>query len=321
MPHVGRYELGSKIGADHFTDVFRGTDGRLARPVLIRKLKPEILRPSRLEDDLWAEARRTRPSAQLEAALLDVVESDGELALVYALPDGSSLEEMLRMGRKPTVEEAAQIVRGLARWMVASLDTRVPPLSCVFASPRTGVVVLPFELASAERENSLGGLWRKLIGNIDRANGTERSLIESLEQGRLSPADLVKKFDAPPHGRARFFGIALSAAALVGAVVLGALTLSPRSPSISISPEEGRASVRVVVRPWAEVFVDGRYVDTTPFAHPISLSVGTHELSFRHPQAKPESRSVTVKAGQLLALDVELDLPSEGEPSGSAKGR
>lgn len=41
--------------------------------------------------------------------------------------------------------------------------------------------------------------------------------------------------------------------------------------------------IRLLVRPWARVYVDGRFFDTTPFDRPIRLSPGAHEIQLRNP--------------------------------------
>jgi hypothetical protein len=80
------------------------------------------------------------------------------------------------------------------------------------------------------------------------------------------------------------------------------------------------ASLRVVVSPWAEVRVDGRYVDTTPFARAISLSPGTHFVKLTHPEAEAESRTVHLAEGEEFVLDVTMRLTTKAaaEPLPSA---
>jgi serine/threonine-protein kinase len=81
-----------------------------------------------------------------------------------------------------------------------------------------------------------------------------------------------------------------------------------------IVDEPGR--VRVLARPWAEVFVDGRRIDVTPMASPIEVKPGRHTVSFRHPAAPEETRAVELIAGQTVV--VEVDMKVEATPHGSA---
>ncbi|MBM4357326.1 MAG: protein kinase [Deltaproteobacteria bacterium] len=113
-------------------------------------------------------------------------------------------------------------------------------------------------------------------------------------------------------------------ALLVG--VLVALGLSTRSSEGPLEGAEGPrgiveepAHVRVLARPWAEVFVDGQRIDVTPRAAPIDLKPGRHSLVFRHPSAPDEKRIVEVVAGQVLLVDVAMNLRVDGPaPSATA---
>lgn len=49
---------------------------------------------------------------------------------------------------------------------------------------------------------------------------------------------------------------------------------------VSLWNEVGRVSLEV--SPWADVYVDGRYYDTTPLDKPLYLTPGSHELSLKH---------------------------------------
>jgi eukaryotic-like serine/threonine-protein kinase len=74
-----------------------------------------------------------------------------------------------------------------------------------------------------------------------------------------------------------------------------------------LAPQEP-AQIRVVVDPWAEVSVDGQYVDTTPFAAPIPLRAGTHYVRLKHPNAPVEQRTVRLAPGESVLLDVKMQV-------------
>jgi len=67
-----------------------------------------------------------------------------------------------------------------------------------------------------------------------------------------------------------------------------------------------RALLRVVAHPWAEIYVDGEHVETTPLARAIPLAPGRHFVTFRHPNAPDEQRSIKIAAGQSVFLDVTM---------------
>ncbi|APR81668.1 serine/threonine protein kinase [Minicystis rosea] len=81
-----------------------------------------------------------------------------------------------------------------------------------------------------------------------------------------------------------------------------------------------RGYIRVVARPWADVYLDGQIVDTTPIGRPIAVAPGKHFVTFRHPQAPDEQRTIKVTAGQSVFLDVSLriDRGDAGAPKSDA---
>jgi hypothetical protein len=78
---------------------------------------------------------------------------------------------------------------------------------------------------------------------------------------------------------------------------------------LELVPDQA-AYLRVVAQPWADVYVDGERVDTTPFARPIPLSPGTHYIKLTHPQAPEERRDITLSPGETLVLDVNMKVPT-----------
>jgi eukaryotic-like serine/threonine-protein kinase len=148
-------------------------------------------------------------------------------------------------------------------------------------------------------------------------------------------SDVASRLEPPPLGRTLLgFGVLFIALAL-GAVAIrwnAHDTGSAEGNDTSLdgvdrwggatTPKKG-ALLRVLVVPWAEVWVDGRYVDTTPFDRPISLRSGTHFVKLVHPEAEPEARTVELVEGEEKALTVTMRLaaktPSPGGPSAQGK--
>lgn len=65
--------------------------------------------------------------------------------------------------------------------------------------------------------------------------------------------------------------------------------------------------VRVSVRPWADVFVDGKLVARGVRIAELRLPVGEHVVVFGNPGAYDEKRTVVVSsAGELAPIRVEL---------------
>jgi hypothetical protein len=66
-----------------------------------------------------------------------------------------------------------------------------------------------------------------------------------------------------------------------------------------------RVRVNINARPWAEVSIDGQDLGQTPISN-ATVTVGTHQLVFRHPQFGERRQSVviTTKGPQRLAVDL-----------------
>ena len=77
-------------------------------------------------------------------------------------------------------------------------------------------------------------------------------------------------------------------------------------PSAPAAGPRDRGQLRVVARPWAEVFLDGQLIDTTPIGRPIAVAPGKHFVTFRHPRAPDEQRTIKIAAGQTVFLDVSM---------------
>lgn len=86
----------------------------------------------------------------------------------------------------------------------------------------------------------------------------------------------------------------------------------------ALAPDDA-GYLRVVASPWAEVFIDGRKILTTPSARRIPLAPGRHFVKFRNPFCKDVDREVRILRGKSQVLDVELELldvhkPAKDEP-------
>jgi eukaryotic-like serine/threonine-protein kinase len=91
-------------------------------------------------------------------------------------------------------------------------------------------------------------------------------------------------------------------------------TVDEGDPRLGVAPRS--ASLHVVVTPWAEVWIDGRHVDTTPMARAIPLTAGTHVVQFTHPDAERETRTVLLAPGEEAQLEVAMRVTApEPEPT------
>ncbi|NIW47219.1 MAG: PEGA domain-containing protein [Gammaproteobacteria bacterium] len=59
-------------------------------------------------------------------------------------------------------------------------------------------------------------------------------------------------------------------------------------------------------RPWAEVYVDNQFRDSTPLGKPILLSPGKHFLELKHPQLSSYREFINIASGDTLRLQIAL---------------
>jgi PEGA domain-containing protein len=80
----------------------------------------------------------------------------------------------------------------------------------------------------------------------------------------------------------------------------------PAGKVASISLEMPQGSINLNASPWAEVFIDGKRVGETPIGN-LSVTIGPHEVLFRHPQLgeKRQAVSVTLNAPVRLSVDMK----------------
>jgi len=71
-------------------------------------------------------------------------------------------------------------------------------------------------------------------------------------------------------------------------------------------PTSGTGELEIRCIPWARIYVDGEFVETTPLKSPITLSAGVHRLIFRNPSFSDIARQVDVKPGVREELSVDF---------------
>lgn len=64
--------------------------------------------------------------------------------------------------------------------------------------------------------------------------------------------------------------------------------------------------LRLSVQPWAEVYIDGRFIDRTPLTGPVQLAAGDHELLLRHPNRKQYTRTISIAPADTSRLAVTM---------------
>lgn len=62
----------------------------------------------------------------------------------------------------------------------------------------------------------------------------------------------------------------------------------------------------VEARPWADIFIDDKFRDTTPLDNPLILSTGEHLLELKHPALSTYREHIKIQAGDTLQVHVTL---------------
>jgi hypothetical protein len=66
-----------------------------------------------------------------------------------------------------------------------------------------------------------------------------------------------------------------------------------------------KGAVAINATPWAEVWIDGQKAGETPIGN-VDLTLGPHELVFRHPDYPERRHAFTVTAGAPTRVSVEM---------------
>ncbi|MDZ7261458.1 MAG: protein kinase [candidate division KSB1 bacterium] len=83
---------------------------------------------------------------------------------------------------------------------------------------------------------------------------------------------------------------------------------SGQTKSIRVNLWENMSYLVLKVQPWAQVFLDGEYIGTTPFQAPVVVRAGTHSLTFKNPSFNEVTREVRCDAGDTLELKIKLEV-------------
>jgi hypothetical protein len=73
--------------------------------------------------------------------------------------------------------------------------------------------------------------------------------------------------------------------------------------SLSVPHPEGRISINAT--PWADVWIDNVHVGETPLAN-LSIPIGEHEVSFRHPSFGEQRRTAIVRFDTPARVSADL---------------
>jgi hypothetical protein len=73
--------------------------------------------------------------------------------------------------------------------------------------------------------------------------------------------------------------------------------------SLAVTPPNGTVSINAV--PWADVWIDGNSLGQTPLGN-VSVSLGEHEIVFRHPELGERREKAIVRSDRLTRVSANL---------------
>jgi serine/threonine protein kinase len=76
---------------------------------------------------------------------------------------------------------------------------------------------------------------------------------------------------------------------------------------IQLTPVRGSGKLSLEVIPWAKVYINGKYYETTPLEKPITLRAGKHTLILRNPHWGEKRLEVLIKKGEFKKLKVSFE--------------
>lgn len=172
-----------------------------------------------------------------------------------------------------------------------------------------------------ERPESAAQVVRELEALLSGAASLEPEILvrEALEHaGLVKPSPKRVRLREDDHESKRrkqtWLPIGLVALGLTLGLVVGIVwpRRAAHAPERATLVPEHAGYLRIVASPWAEVWIDGERVDTTPFARALALAPGPHKVMLVHPEAKVD-RDVEIAEGKTAFVDVTMPLAlSEG---------
>ncbi len=78
-------------------------------------------------------------------------------------------------------------------------------------------------------------------------------------------------------------------------------------PEKKVEPEIKNGSLFVDCKPWADLYIDGKKIDTTPLEESIELESGEYNLKLVHPNFPEWSEQIFVPENNMLSIQVNMD--------------
>lgn len=115
----------------------------------------------------------------------------------------------------------------------------------------------------------------------------------------------------PMSGKAMQLTMAIASHAALpltrAAVPQSVTAMLPSTTAASVPPVIKKIGyIRVVVLPWAEIYIDGEKVGITPTDINFRVTAGKHKVLLKNPYYKPVLRSVEVSSNQIILVKADM---------------
>ncbi|UCF65288.1 MAG: serine/threonine protein kinase [bacterium] len=82
---------------------------------------------------------------------------------------------------------------------------------------------------------------------------------------------------------------------------------TPEKTTENMIIENTEGKLYIACHPWADVLIDGEYIETTPILQPILLSTGIHKIELRNPTYFTYQENIKIESGRTDTLFVRLE--------------
>jgi hypothetical protein len=103
-------------------------------------------------------------------------------------------------------------------------------------------------------------------------------------------------------------GDTISLSALLVKETTAPVSVTLKQIKEKVIQEKRFSYIKINVNPWAKIYIDNRYIETTPIAKPLKVRSGTHTVKLENPNFKIWQRRIDFNPGKTVTLDVKLEL-------------
>jgi len=272
-------------------------------------------RPPAADVSIDGQPRGTTPltlSVTPGAHSLTLRKNDAERVVPLTVAAGQQVAQYFELTPAPRVDTAARLSVTTdppgARVSVDGHPRGVSPLVIGDLAAAEHRVTVASSGGSADRRITLeAGTTKELVFSLPRTSApvggwvsvTSPFPVDLLEHGEVIGASGSGKVMLPA-GR---HDLVLSSAALGYDATRSVDVVAGSVATIAVAPPTAPLNVNAV--PWAEVEIDGTSYGPTPLGN-VMIPIGSHEITFRHPQFGARTQRIVVKAAGVNRAAIDF---------------